>query len=275
MRQKNSPDGLLFRVRRKIRKLFYSIPVPLLGTITHISTTEPVAALTFDDGPDPVFTPRLLEILEKYHIHATFFMIGKAAERYPDLVRKIAQAGHAIGIHSWNHPSFPSISGKERRKQIRACAKAVAPYGLRLFRPPYGHQSIASRVDALFLRYKVITWNVHSFDWEIHDPQWMAERLMSRLKPGSIILLHDTLWDILAEGAEDRSPMLEALAIFLEKTGNQYRFTTVPELLKIGRARSQNWYWKRDENYNELHYKAHPNWREYQKSMCTPPYQQS
>ncbi|QII12845.1 putative oligosaccharide deacetylase [Candidatus Kuenenia stuttgartiensis] len=236
--------GTMFRLIRKMYRIWKSIPMHVMGTITHVSTSDMVAALTFDDGPDPVFTPLLLVILEKYNVHATFFMIGKAAEQHPDLVQKIAQGGHAIGNHSWDHPSFPSITGRERRKQIRASAKAVAPYGQKLFRPPYGHQTVASRIDAILLRYKVIAWDMNACDWEKHDAQWMANRLINRLKPGSIILLHDTLWDIMEKDAKDRVPVLEALDIFLEKVSRQFRFVTIPELLRRGRVQKQNWYVK-------------------------------
>jgi len=121
----------------------------ILGAITHVATPDPVAALTFDDGPNPKFTPCLLDILEKHKARATFFMLGENAQRYPQLVQRVARAGHAIGNHSWNHPEFPSITGRERRAQIRRCAKAIAPHGQRLFRPPYGYQNIASCIDLL------------------------------------------------------------------------------------------------------------------------------
>src|SRR6516225_1136210 len=77
------------------------------GTVSHVLTPEPVAALTFDDGTHPQFTPRLLQILERHKAHATFFMVGELAQKHPELVRQVAQARHAIGNHSWDHPSFP------------------------------------------------------------------------------------------------------------------------------------------------------------------------
>jgi peptidoglycan/xylan/chitin deacetylase (PgdA/CDA1 family) len=143
-----------------------------------VRTWDPVAALTFDDGPDPQRTPRILDILERYRARATFFMVGEAVQWYPELVRQVAQTGHAIGNHFWDHPSFPLITGRERRAQLRACAKAIAPYGQRVFRPPYGHQSVASRLDALWLGYQVVTWNVLAYDWLDHDADWMANRLV-------------------------------------------------------------------------------------------------
>lgn len=220
-----------------------------MGTITHVSTDDPVAALTFDDGPNPDFTPGLLDILKKHDARATFFMIGQAAKHYPELVKKVAEAGHAIGNHTWSHPSFTSISGKMRRKQLRECQKAISPYGERIFRPPRGHQSIVSRLDALLLRYKVIAWNLHAYDWEKHDGAWMVDKLMSGIKPGSIILLHDSLWDRSIKGAEDRSPMLEALDRFLALAGKTFRFITVPELLRHGYVQKKNWYVKDDNDW--------------------------
>jgi peptidoglycan/xylan/chitin deacetylase (PgdA/CDA1 family) len=237
------------KAARITRSLVNSLSARLAGTITHVSTSDKVAALTFDDGPDPVFTPVLLDILKKHNAHATFFMIGRAAERHPDLVKKVAEAGNAIGIHSWDHPSFPSITSRERRRQILACSRAVAPYGCRLFRPPYAHQTLMSRLDALLLRHEVIAYNVHALDWERRDAAWMAGELERKTFQGSIILLHDSLWSVLVDGAQDRFPMLSALDMFLTEVKGQLRFVTVPELLKLGRAQRRNWYVRNHDDW--------------------------
>jgi peptidoglycan-N-acetylglucosamine deacetylase len=214
-----------------------------LGTITHVNTTEPVAALTFDDGPDPVYTPKLLEILDKYKSRGTFFMVGEAAQRQPELVKEIAQAGHAIGIHSWDHSSFTSISGRQRRQQLRACMRVIGCYGERLFRPPWGKQNVASRLDALLLGLKVITWNVVVEDWLDLEPVDMADRLIRKIRPGSIIVLHDAIYRSMSDVPQnDRSAMLEALEITLRQVGNQFSFITVPELLRHGRPAMQAWF---------------------------------
>ena len=221
----------------------------MMGTITHVSTQDAVAALTFDDGPHPETTPRLLDILERHGAHATFFVIGEAAQRYPDLVRQVAQAGHAIGNHSWDHPSFPLISGRERRAQLRACEETIAPYGQRLFCPPYGHQSVASRLDALFLGYRVVTWSLHAYDWLDHDAKWMADRLADRVKPGSVILLHNVLYHTAEERYADREPMMKAVDMLLERASGRFRFVTVPELFRHGRPQRRNWYRKGDVDW--------------------------
>ena len=223
----------------------------LTGTITRVSTQSLAAALTFDDGPHSEFTPRVLDILERYRAHATFFMVGEAAQQYPEVVRRVAEAGHAIGNHSWDHASFPFISRQARLGQIQACHRATAPYGQRLFRPPYGQQSVASRFAPFWLGYKVITWNQEVGDWWDPDARRMADSLVRRIRPGNIVLLHDALCDhpsadkrpmVTLSPYPNREPMLEALTLFLEQTASRFRFVTIPELLRQGYPQKRNWY---------------------------------
>lgn len=233
-------------VLRKIYRRLKSIPLFVFGTITHVSTSKPAVALTFDDGPDPVFTPRLLDILQQHHAKATFFMVGQAAERHPDLVKKAAAAGHAIGNHSWDHPSFPLLTGHERRAQIRACAKSIAPYAQQIFRPPYADQNLLSRLDALWLGYQVITYNATAMDWLDHDADWIKGRIMSRMQNGSIILFHDSLFRHGEDRYVDREPMLKAVDMLLNELSGRLSFMTVPELLRQGRPQRQYWHKQTD-----------------------------
>ncbi len=214
------------------------------GGVIGVSTREPVAALTFDDGPDPIFTPRLLEVLAAHRTRATFFMIGAAARANPELVRRVADAGHVIGNHSWNHPSFPRVSARARRSQLRACQDALAPHGQRLFRPPYGHLNTRSQMDAMWMRYRVMLWNLDTRDWEDRDPGSIVTRVMSEIRPGSIILFHDGVFPG-GNGllATDRLPTLEAVSTILDRLDGTFSFVTAPELLTKGawvhgRARS-------------------------------------
>lgn len=267
------------RTGRMVGAAAYSLPVPArrlsaaarrlaaaaaratLGTLSHVVTAEPVVALTFDDGPDPESTPRLLELLAHHEARATFFMLGVAAQRHPDLVRKVAMAGHAIGNHSWDHPSFPFISGRERRRQIRACAGALAPYGTRLLRPPYGYQDLASRLDAWWLGYRVIGWSLDVGDWYGDDGKAMAKRLQREIRPGSVILLHDALFVKPAAEREhvlvhqprpQRDAMLAAVSGLLASVGGTLRFVTVPDLLRCGRLVRCNWYVKDAADWERL-----------------------
>jgi peptidoglycan/xylan/chitin deacetylase (PgdA/CDA1 family) len=227
-------------------RLFNHVARRLMGTITHVATQDALVALTFDDGPHPESTLPLLDILEKHQSHATFFMIGEAVQRYPEVVQKAAQAGHAIGNHGWNHPAFSLIGRRERWAQIRACEKALTPYGQRLFRPPYGYQSVASRLDAFLLGYRVITWSVIAYDWLDHESEWMVREVKNKLGPGSIVLFHDVLYHTIEERYADREPMIKAVDTLLEQLGDRFRFVTVPELLRHGCPQRKNWYWEAD-----------------------------
>ena len=204
------------------------------GTITHVTTDDPVIALTFDDGPHPAWTPRLLDVLAAHRAVATFFMIGEAARRHPELVRRVADAGHAIGNHSWDHPSFPLIASRERRAQILACGQGIAPYGRRLFRPPYGHQSMTSRLDPFWLGYQVVTWSVNSDDWRNRDAASMARQLVGQVRPGDIIVFHDGLFDALEDEYFDRQPTVDAVRLLLDGLGDRVAYVTIPELLRHG-----------------------------------------
>ena len=231
-------------IQRLARRLVGPSARRLLGTITHVSTVEPAVALTFDDGPTPDTTPRLLALLERYGARATFFMVGEAALRHPDLVRQVAERGHAIGNHSWDHPALTVLAGRHRRRQISACQLALGPHGHRLFRYPYGLQSLRARLDAFWLGFEVIQWNVSPGDWCEIDPHAIANRIVAGIRPGSIVVLHDGLYDRGQPGlgvtldrlpVVDRGAMLRAVEIVLQQVSHQYRFVTVPELLRLGR----------------------------------------
>jgi peptidoglycan/xylan/chitin deacetylase (PgdA/CDA1 family) len=229
---------------RMVTKPFAAVIAKRFGTLTHVSTCENVVSLTFDEGPHPEFTGRLLDILDWYQARATFFCLGKFAQKHPDVVRRTAEAGHSIGNHSWDHPSFRHISRRERYEQIRACAKALAPYETRLFRPPYGDQSLVSHLDTIGLGYEVIGWSVTGSDWLDNSAEQIAEKLKSRIRPGAVILLHDRIFSAPKSRYFDRMPMLEALKIIFEYYGTRFRFVTIPELIRSGRPHRENWYWK-------------------------------
>jgi peptidoglycan/xylan/chitin deacetylase (PgdA/CDA1 family) len=176
-------------------------------------------------------------------------MLGQSAIQHPDLVRHIAQAGHAIGNHSWDHASFPFLTGRQRREQIRACARAITPYGQRLFRPPYGQQNLVSRLDTLWTRHKVILFNCEVGDWFNPDPHRMVEVLVKRVKPGSIVCLHDAIRphpelmpQVRHQSHTDREAMLTAVDMFLTRVGSRLRFITIPELLRRGYPQRRCWY---------------------------------
>lgn len=216
-------------------------------------THESVAALTFDDGPDPEQTPLVLALLEKYKARGTFFLVGQAAASHPDLVHRIVAAGHAIGSHSWDHRALPGLSSRERRRQLRDAAHALRPMQTRLFRPPYGEQTVLARIEAGLMGYEVVGWSVNSGDWHESDPAVLSRYLLEMVEPGAIVLLHDTLFDkgVAAHETDpehrawpDRRAMLQALETVLDRLSGRYRFVTVPELLASGAPRRTFWFKK-------------------------------
>lgn len=224
-----------------IRHLAGRLKWSLVGTITHVSTNETVAALTFDDGPNPDWTPRLLAILARYKARATFFMTGEAAREYPHLVDSVARAGHAIGNHSWDHPSFPRIRFREQWRQFRTTERALSPHGQKIFRPPFGHQTLQSRLLAWQLGYQVVTWSVVAMDWLDKDPEWMVDRIAQQIQRGSIILFHDSLCPVLEKRYTDRGPTLRAVELLLGQLGKRFQFITVPQLLSRGKPQMRIW----------------------------------
>jgi peptidoglycan-N-acetylglucosamine deacetylase len=223
----------------------------VLGTLTHVKTKEEVAAITFDDGPHPKATPEILNILAQHEAKATFFMLGKAAHRYPEIVQQVAEAGHVVANHSWDHPSFVSIPSEERRRQIAECQRVLAPYGQRLFRPPFGRQSMASRLDVWRLGYSVVTWNVEVGDWWDSNSERMVDRLVAGVRPGSIIVLHDSIDrapvvmqepELTRTPLADREPMLKALRSYLSRSAGRFRFVGLPELISCGQPIQEGWY---------------------------------
>jgi peptidoglycan-N-acetylglucosamine deacetylase len=222
------------RIKELAKGLISWTALPL-GSIVRVATREPAIALTFDDGPHPEETPRVLEILERHGARGTFFMVGKSARRYPEVVARAVEGGHTVANHSWDHPSFRSLQGRYRRAQIRWCSEALGPQGARLFRPPYGDQSLGSRLDVLRCGYRVVCWDVVAEDWRDEAPDFLVQRVLRRLRRGSIVVFHDVLYATTDERFRDRRPMQQALEILLGRLAGAYRFVTVPELLRLGR----------------------------------------
>jgi peptidoglycan-N-acetylglucosamine deacetylase len=207
----------------------------LLGTIHHVETTEPLAAITFDDGPHPDYTRQILDILSRHNARATFFVRGERAAQYPEIIREMADAGHLIGNHSWSHPSFPSITLRSARSEIRACGKFLSNDAPRLFRFPYGHQTVQHHIDAVRLGYQVIGWSLNTGDWEDPQADAIADAFRGGLQPGQIILMHDELFEPLDPRLSDRKPTIQALQAILDEFGDHYEFVTASELIRRGR----------------------------------------
>ena len=234
---------------RNIAKYWRALKQHMLGSIVRVNTSQALISLTFDDGPDPDVTPILLSILKKYRAKATFFMVGKEARRFPALVARVHAEGHAIGNHSWDHPSFPLITSNLRRRQILDCKTALTPFGTKIFRPPFGHLNLSARLEAMWLGYDIVLFDVVAEDWSAHDAEWMVAKLMREIRPGSIVLFHDALYYVFDDDYADRHVMLTAVEELLARLSGQFQFVTIPQLLKCGKPVRKLLYRKENQQW--------------------------
>ncbi|MCM1561884.1 MAG: polysaccharide deacetylase family protein [Butyrivibrio sp.] len=178
-------------------------------------------ALTFDDGPNPYFTEMLLDGLKKRGVKATFFVLGEEAEKYPDILLKIHEDGHLIGVHSYRHVNFGEVGVAKAKEQIDRTQEVIysvtgeyAGY----IRPPYGCWQ--KELDAQVPLIEVL-WDVDPRDWATEDSDAVVQRIIKNTKEGSIILLHDA-------SASSVKAAFTAINIL---EGQGYEFVTVEELL--------------------------------------------
>jgi peptidoglycan/xylan/chitin deacetylase (PgdA/CDA1 family) len=151
-------------------------------------------ALTFDDGPNPAITPRLLDLLEQHHVRATFFLIGSFVRQCPELTREIAARGHAIGNHTDTHPHLTWLSTRRIREELGRCGEAIAAAigrSPQWMRPPYGHRG--PQLDPVVRQQGlrgVVMWSVIAWDWKPQPAARLIARLR-RVRGGDIVVLHD------------------------------------------------------------------------------------
>ena len=178
-------------------------------------------ALTFDDGPDPEYTPKLLDGLNERNVKATFFLLGKQIEQYPDIVKRMYEEGHTIGCHSFEHVNFSEISEEEACEQVyKTCAMIADITGqpVDFVRPPYGEWLPC--LDKDFCMVPVL-WDVDPLDWSVHNADIVTERILKAVEENSIILLHDA----------SESSVQAAFSVVDELTEEGYEFVTVDEIL--------------------------------------------
>lgn len=203
--------------------------------------SEDSVALTFDDGPDPHFTPMVTDILRRHCARATFFVLGRQAELYPHIIREIIASGSEVANHSYSHPSFSLLSVAERLSELKNCQRAIGRSGKLLFRPPHGHASSKTPFWASMRNFATINWSVDSKDWEDNDHASILRMLTEYVTPGSVILLHDRLESAADARLFDRRGMLTALDIFLAQRKGSISFSTVSEMIAKCEPVCENW----------------------------------
>jgi peptidoglycan/xylan/chitin deacetylase (PgdA/CDA1 family) len=189
-------------------------------------------ALTFDDGPNPKYTPQLLDLLKKYGVKASFFVVGSKVQRNPDIIKRMNEEGHTIGIHHFNHVSSWILTPVQLKKQLELTEKAIKECTnekVTFYRPPWGHFNIFT--PFVSKKYQVIMWSGIFGDWKVVNcKNSLLNQLRSTTKKGSILLLHDCGETL---GADREAPqyMMENLEIFLKENKERgTHFITLKEL---------------------------------------------
>lgn len=198
---------------------------------------EKVVALTYDDGPNPPYTEALLFMLLRHEVKATFFLKGRNAEAFPEMVRLIAWVGHEIGNHGYSHRPLVSLDKSSMAEEVQrtnALIREQLGYEPVLFRPPYGAQGPGLKRALADLGMTSVLVSDHGLDWKETDPGKIAERVLSEVEPGAIILLHDGHGDVDNPHDQDsRAPTVKATEIIIKELKTRgYRFATVGEMIR-------------------------------------------
>ena len=186
-------------------------------------------ALTFDDGPHPRNTPKILDILAGYGIKATFFEVGENVELYPEVSRRVVAEGHEIGNHTYSHPHLTKIDYCSLSCEVERCEKVITETtGVKptLFRPPEGVVDANVRKVAENEGYSIIVWTVDTRDWAGTPTDKIVDTVLREISPGDIILMHDY-----TSGKCNTIPALRRIIPALRDMG--YEFVTVGELLSV------------------------------------------
>lgn len=212
----------------------------LYPTLSHGSRRLRCVALSFDDGPDPEVTPAVLDALARHGARATFFTIGRALQAHPLLARRVLEEKHELGNHSWAHSRWQNFWGAHRQQhEIERGAHAIRdvtcdPAGTQpLYRPPIGLKSPPLARAAGRLQLRVVAWSLHSHDTRISDPLRIAQRVLKKIRPGDIVLMHDG--HDLAD--RHRPACAQALPLILQGLHEMdLKCVTVSELLRAARV---------------------------------------
>ena len=196
-------------------------------TFSRVPVSGKYIAITFDDGPHPQNTPRLLDMLAQRNIKATFYVIGRSVDLHPEVLRRTVAEGHEIGNHSHTHRLLSKLSNAEVRQEMQRCQDAVgraAGVRPRTMRPPYGGllQSQRELVHDEF-GYPTILWSVDPLDWKRPGPSVVTSRILAGTNPGGIVLAHDL-----------HSQTVDAMPATLDGLLSRgYKFVTVSQLIAM------------------------------------------
>jgi peptidoglycan/xylan/chitin deacetylase (PgdA/CDA1 family) len=222
----------------------YFVPAsPVFGKVYYQGPREDkVVAITFDDGPNEPYTSQILDILKENGVPATFFLIGQNAELYPETARRILAEGYAIGNHTYSHDPNHALNDVDSSDILKAQQAIYDVTGVypQLYRPPNGKKSPWESYNLAKADLKIVTWSLTANDQHVFayfgtpEAKDYARQIITRVRPGDIILMHDGFGLLHDTAKADKSLAVEALPIIIAALkANGYRFVTVPELLDV------------------------------------------
>ena len=204
------------------------------GTIYKVRSAKKKVALTFDDGPSPEWTPKILDELKSVGVKATFFMIGHHVKKYPEIARRVVQEGHIIGNHGYAHSVMLYYTPAEIEGEIKYTEyiiREVTGVTTKYFRPPKALLRKATKETVKSMGYDIILWSLNSKDWVKFNYKYIVAYLMARVKHGDIILFHDSGSVFTREGG-DRIQTVKSVALLADELKKaDFDLVTVEELL--------------------------------------------
>ena len=209
---------------------FFVFPVTAeVKVYRSIKTDKKQIAITFDDGPHPILTPKILEILAQYHVPATFFMVGQNVLNYPEAARAVIDAGHEVGNHTFTHPHIASLNEQAIFEEIGRCEDALeelCEYRPHILRTPQGALTPSLERCLLEDDYILVLWSLDTRDWDNKSTDAIVRSVLDGVKSGDIVLMHDYIgYNSKTPGALER--------IIPELLSRGYEFVTVSELLGV------------------------------------------